>query len=117
MIRTVDAIGGNQGGPVKLAADPGKARNIHVTVLNPTAAVHGIWFGRSQRELSEPTPTNIGQCGIAVIAVPNTVVNSTVGTVAYTTFLLQGWIGELWAVADAAGLVAVDVMDSGSPEK
>lgn len=116
MIRTLDTIGGPQGGPVKLAGDPGKARNIHVTVLNTTAAVHGAWFGRSQRELSQPTPTQIGQMGFAVIAVPNTVVNSTVGGVAYTTYLLQGWIGELWAVADAAG-IAVDVMDSGSPEK
>jgi hypothetical protein len=116
MIRTLSIIGGAGGGPVQLAKDPGKSRNIHVSILNPTAVVHGVWFGRSRRELIQ-TPTQVGQTGFPVIALPNSVANSTVATVAYTPFILQGWMGELWAVADVDGIIQVDVLDAGSIEK
>jgi hypothetical protein len=109
-------IPGGQTQAVKIANDPGKARNIHVTVLNPTAATHAAFFGRSMREVSGPPPT-LGQAGFAVVAVANNVVTSTIGGVAYTSFILQGWVGELWAVADAANVISVDVLDSGWPEK
>ncbi len=114
--RSLDAIGGVGGGPVRLAQDPGKARNIHVTVANPTAVTHGVFFGRSQREVvSQPT---FGQSGFAVIAVPNSVAAATIGSVAYTSYVLQAWIGELWAVADiGGGVLSVDVIDSANPEK
>lgn len=116
MMRTLGAIGGTGGGPVKLASDIGRARGIHVSVLNPTAATHAAFFARSRRELV-PAPTGVGQSGLAIVAVPNTVANATVGGVAYTTFVFQGYVGELWAVADVEAVIAVDVLDSGSIEK
>lgn len=112
--RPLSTAAGNGGGAVKLAADPRRARNIHVTVLNPTAATHAAFFGRSLRELSDQT---IGIAGFAVVAVANNVVTSTVGTIAYTSFILQGWVGELWAAADIAdGIISVEAYDAGSPE-
>lgn len=114
--RALDTIGGVSGGPVRLAQDPGKARNIHITVANPTAATHLVSFGRSQREVAS-APT-FGLPGFVVVAVANNVVTSTVAGVAYTSYVLQAWIGELWAIADIAnGVVTVDIMDSGYPEK
>jgi hypothetical protein len=114
-LRTLDTVGGTGGGPVQLAKDPGKARNIHVTVSNPTNATHGVWFGRSRREV-DTTPT-FGLAGFFVAAVPNTVANQTIGGVAYTSQILQSWVGELWAVADIAAQIQVDVFDSGAIEK
>jgi hypothetical protein len=114
--RQLDTAGGASGGAVRLTQDPQKARNIHVTVLNPTAAAHAAFFGRSQREVSSPSPA-FGNPGFAIVAVPNTVVNQTVGGVSYTSFILLGWVGELWAVCDAANTISVEVFDSGWPEK
>jgi hypothetical protein len=116
-MRTLDAIGGNMGGATKLGGDPGKARNIHISILNPTNAAHLVAFGRSQRELAQPAPNGVGFPGFPVVAVPNTVVNQTVGGVAYSNFLMQGWVGELWAVADVSGIVQVEILDAGWPEK
>lgn len=116
--RTLDAVGGTGGGPIMLLADPKRARNIHVSISNDTAAPVAVFFGRSRRELSEP-PTR-GQPGFPVIGVPNTVVNQTIAGVAYTTFLLQGWTGELWAVGLSAVIpanVQVDVFEAGGTEK
>jgi len=113
--RPLDTASGVGGGAVKLAADPKRARNIHVTVLNPTAATHAAFFGRTQRELSDAT---IGFAGFAVVAVANNVVTSTVGTIAYTSFILQAWVGELWAAADIAnGIISVEIYDSANVEK
>jgi hypothetical protein len=113
--RTLDTASGVSGGAIRLADDPGRARNIHVTVLNPTAVTHGAFFGRSRRELT--TNGLIGIAGFAVIAVANTVVTSTLAGVAYTSFILQGWAGELWAAADVSNVVQVDVFDGGAIEK
>lgn len=114
--RALDAIGGVGGGPVKLAADPGKARNIHLTVANTTNATHAVFFGRSRREVS--SLPSLGFSGFAVVAAANTVAIQTVGGVAYTSYILQAWIGELWAVADIGnGVILVDVLDSANPEK
>jgi|SRR5271157_1391625 len=114
-MRTLDVIGGSGGGPVQLAKDPGKGRNIHVTIANPTANVHGAFFGRSRRELMGTPP--LGFTGFAVIALPNSVANSTISGVAYTSIIFQGWLGELWAVADIAAILQVEVIDSGAVEK
>jgi hypothetical protein len=35
----------------------------------------------------------------------------------YTSALLEGWTGELWAVTDAANAVGLHVVDGGSPEQ
>lgn len=114
--KPLDTIGGVGGGPVQLAPDPGRARNIHITVANPTNATHGVFFARSLREISDVNP-NGGFPGFALIAVANTVVTSTIGTIAYTSILLQGWIGELWAVSDVSGgILTIEVMDSGFVE-
>lgn len=115
MNRPLDIAAGQNGGAQQLAKDPGRARNINVTVLNPTAATHAAFFARSRRELD--IPPVFGIAGFAIVAVPNTVVNSTVGTVAYTSFVIQGWVGELWGAADAPSVVSVDVYDSASIEK
>lgn len=113
--KPLDSIGG-LGGPVQLAPDPGRARNIHVTVTNPTAVTHGVFFARSLREISDINP-NSSFPGFALVAVPNSVASATIGTIAYTSILLQGWIGELWAVADiGGGIIGIEVMDSGYSE-
>jgi hypothetical protein len=114
MNRSLDIASGQNGGAQQLAKDPGRARNINVTVLNPTAAVHAAFFGRNRRELTSPPVAGIG--GFAVVAVPNTVVNQTIGGVAYTSFVIQGWSGELWVAADAPNVISVEVMDSASAE-
>lgn len=114
-IKPLDVAGG-QTQAVKIANDPGKARNIHLTVINPTAATHCAFLGRSMREVSQPNPA-YGIPGFAVVAVANTVVTSTVAGVAYTSIVLQGWVGELWAVADAPNAISIEVLDSGWPEK
>lgn len=117
MIRTLDIPHGNMGGAVKLANDPGRARNIHISVINSTAVTHAAFFGRSRRELEIPSPTGIGQPGFPVIAVPNTVANQTVNNVSYGDYVIQGWVGELWAVADTGGILMVDIMDGAEVEK
>lgn len=115
--KPLDTIGGVGGGPVRLVTDNGRARNIHVSIANPTAATHGVAFGRSQREITDTMP-NGGLPGFVVPAVPNTVANATIGTIAYTNFLLQAWVGELWAITDiSGGIIRIDVLDSSSPEK
>lgn len=114
-MKTLGVVGGTGGGPAKIAADPGRARNIHVTVANPSNATHAAFFGRSRREL-EGTPP-LGQTGFAVVAVANTVATATVNNVAYTSYVLQAWAGELWAVADVDSILQVDVMDSAVIEK
>lgn len=113
--RSLDIASGQNGGAIKLLDDPKRARNIHVTVLNATNATHAAFFGHSRRELATPGP--IGIPGFAITAAPNTVANQTIGNVSYTSFLLQGWTGELWAAADAASVVQVDVFEGGGPEK
>jgi hypothetical protein len=113
--RSLDVASGANGGAIQLLQDPQKARNIHVTVLNATAATHAVFFGRSRRELVIPGP--LGIAGFAVVAVPNTIANATVGGVAYTSYILLGWTGELWAAADAAGVVQVDAFEAGGVEK
>lgn len=113
--RTLAAAGGASGGAVLLLQDPKRSRNIHVAVLNSSTATHAAFFGRSRRELQTPGPTGIA--GFPVIAVPNTVANQTIGGVAYSVFILQGWTGELWAAADADGVVQVDVFEGAGVEK
>lgn len=118
--RTLEPASGKDGGAICLLQNPGKARNIHVTVLNSTAVTHAAFFGRSRRELTTSGPQGIA--GFAVVAVPNTVANATVTVggiaVAYTSFILQGWTGELWAASDASGnAVQVDVFEAGGEEK
>lgn len=120
MAYMLDVASGPNGGARQVARDPGRARNIHVTIQNPTATTHGVFFGRSRRELVVPPPQG-GISGFCVPAVPNTVANQTINTIAYTNFLLQGWVGELWAAADyGPGAVAplqVEVYDSAVIEK
>jgi hypothetical protein len=113
--RTLDVASGLNGGAIQLLQDPGRARNINVTVLNPTNATHAAFFGRSRRELAETPP--VGIAGFAIVAVANTVATATIGGVAYTSFILQGWTGELWAAADATGVVQVDVFEGSGTEK
>jgi hypothetical protein len=113
--RTLDVAAGQNGGAIQLLQDPKRARNVHVTISNATAAVHAVFFGRSRRELQSPPPNGIA--GFPVIAVPNTVVNQTIGGVAYSTYILQGWTGELWAASDATGVVQIDIMEGASVEK
>lgn len=113
--RSLDTASGVSGGAIKLASDPGRARNIHVSVANATNATHAAFFGRSRRELATPPP--FGIAGFPVTAVPNTVANQTIAGVAYTVFLLQGWTGELWAAADAASVVQVDIIEGSQLEK
>lgn len=116
MNKPLDAIGGVQGGPVRVSMDPGKPRNIHVSFGNPTAATHCAFLARSNREISAPNPTG-GFPGFAIPCVANSVATATVGGVAYTNFLLQAWVGELWVAADAPGVLFMDVQDAGWPEK
>jgi hypothetical protein len=112
--RTLDVASGSNGGAICLLQDPGKPRNVHITVLNNTAQTHAAFFARSRRELAETPP--IGIAGFAVVALPNSVANATVSGVAYTSTLLLGWIGELWAASDILG-IQVDVFESGGKEK
>ena len=113
--KPLDTLGGVGGAAVKIADDPGKARNIHITVLNPTAATHAAFFGRSQREVSA-APT-FGFPGFAIVAAANSVATQTINNVAYTSFILQAWTGELWAIADIGnGIISIDVFDSAYPE-
>lgn len=113
--RSLDVASGPNGGAICLLQDPKRARNIHVAILNGTAAAHAVFFGRSRRELVVPGP--VGIAGFAIVAVPNTVVNQTIGTVAYTNYILQGWTGELWAASDATGVLQIDVFEAGGIEK
>jgi hypothetical protein len=112
--RTLDAVGGIGGGPMQLLQDPKRARNIHVSVANNTAATVAAFLARSRRELS--IAPVFGQAGFPIVGVPNTVANQTVAGIAYTTFILQGWTGELWAVGSVAG-VLIDVYEAGGSEK
>lgn len=112
--RTLDIAAGVSGGVIQLLEDPKRARNIHVTVLNPTAVTHAAFFANSRRELQENATFGIN--GFAIVAVPNTVANATVGTIAYSSFILQGWVGDLWAASDVAGLIQVDVYEGAGPE-
>lgn len=100
--RTLDVASGIGGGAICLLQNPGRARNIHITVLNPTAVTHVVFFAKTRRELTTPGP--VGIAGFAVIAVANNVVTTTVNGVAYTSTILQQWTGELWAASDVAGL-------------
>lgn len=113
--RSLDTASGKDGGAICLLQDPKRARNIHVVVLNGTTATHAVFFARSRRELVVPGP--LGIAGFPVVAVPNTVANQTVGTIAYTSYILQGWTGELWAAADATSVVQIDVFEAGGVEK
>lgn len=113
--RSIDAASGISGGAICLATDPGRPRNIHVTILNNTASPHVAFFGRSRRELATPGP--IGIAGLAIVAAPTTVVNQTVNGVAYSSAVLFGWVGELWCAADSPNTLQVDVFESGSVER
>lgn len=128
--RTLDTAGGANGGAIILAPDPKRARNIHITILNQDGgaapgSTHAVFFGRSRRELQTPGPFGIaGFCIPVQGAVAGHV--SAVGTdvvvmqgvnTAVTSFLLQGWTGELWAAADVSGKVLVDVFEASQPEK
>ena len=121
MIRTLDVASGPNGGAIQLAKDPGRARNIHVTGINIDGAVaHAVFFGRSRRELiANPLK---GVSGFA-LPIPSTAVSTfqpgmgVVGGVSYASYILQGWVGELWAASDAGGgVVQVDIFDSWSIE-
>lgn len=113
--RTLDIASGQNGGAIQLAQDPKRPRNIHVCILNPTANTYPVQFGRSRRELT--TPGAVGLPGFVIIALPNTVANSSFFGVAYTQYLFQGWTGELWAAAGVSGLIQIDVFDAVGPEK
>jgi len=123
-LRTLDTASGANGGAIQLAQDPGRARNIHVTGVNIDATnAHAVFFGRNRRELAEPSPTGRGIPGFA-LPIPSTGVSTfqpgmgVVGGVSYASYILQGWVGELWAAADVTGgVVQVDVFDAGSAEK
>jgi len=86
--RTLDQATGQNGGAVKLLENPGRARNIHVTVTNPTANTHIVFFGNSRRELTDDPIFGIS--GFAVVAIANNEVTATVIAVAYSSFILQG---------------------------
>jgi hypothetical protein len=113
--RTLDVASGANGGAIKLLDDPKRARNIHVTVTNPTALTHAVFFANSRRELTDD-PIN-GISGFAIIAIANNVITSTLGSVAFTSFILQGWVGELWAAADVANVCGVNVFEGAGPDK
>jgi hypothetical protein len=118
--RTLDIASGANGGAIKLANDPGRARNIHITVLNPTANAHAAFFGRSRRELTTPGPVGIAGFALPVPSNASTVFapgQGVVGGVSYISFLLQGWTGELWAAADVTALIQVDIFEGSTPEK
>lgn len=129
--RALDTANGSNGGSIQLAKDAGaRARNIHVTISNTdNAAAHAAYFGRSRRELAIPGALGI-QSGIAVV-VPNTtsttfglgigvVSNAGIGgpaAVSTVTVIFQGWVGELWACADAPAKLQIEVMDSANIER
>src|SRR5215831_2239971 len=112
--KTLDLASGNNGGAVRISPDPKRARNIHISIANPTNATHVALFGRSRRELVQPPVT--GFADNVFPALPITVPNQPVSGVAYTTALLQLWTGELWAAADIANLITIEVMDAAEIE-
>jgi uncharacterized membrane protein len=127
--RMLDTASGANGGAIKLLDDPGRARNIHVTVLNQDSAAapggnHAAFFARSRRELTTAGPFGIPGFCIPVPTSASTttapgqavVVMGGVNT-SVVSFLLQGWTGELWAAADATLKILVDVMEGAAPEK
>ena len=115
MRRSLDIPAGQNGGAVQLAKDPGRARNIHVTVVNPTAVTHAAFFAHSRRELDSPGPAG-NLPGIAVVNVGNTIPDITINAIAYATFILQGWTGELWAASDIPNLI-LEYAEGSVPEK
>lgn len=115
MRRSLDVASGSNGGAVKLLDDPGRARNIHVTVVNPTAVTHAAFFAQSRRELENVGP-NGSIPGICIINVGNTIPDITILTIAYATFILQGWTGELWATSDIPNLQC-EYVEGAGPEK
>jgi hypothetical protein len=124
-LRMLDVPSGPNGGAVQLSPDPGRARNIHVTLFNiDTAAAHAAFFGRSRRELVTSGATGLpsGFCipvppaAAATPYAPGQANLTTLGpqpNTAVVSFLLQGWCGPLWAAAEKTGLLYVDVFDSG----
>ena len=135
MQRTLEITTGVNGGAVKLANDPKRPRNIHVTVMNlDTTTAHCAFFGRSRRELGQGAtglqmgfalpvpPAAAPAAGNGIQFAPGQGVFSETPTggpaiVAVSSFVLQEWSGELWACADANNKIVVDVFDSSSIEK
>jgi hypothetical protein len=127
-LRFLDVASGPNGGAIQLSPDPGRARNIHVTLFNiDTAVPHAAFFGRSRRELVTAGATGLpsGFCipvppaAAATPYAPGQANLTTLGpqpNTAVLSFLLQGWVGQLWAAADVTGKIYVDVFDSGVNE-
>jgi hypothetical protein len=113
--RSLDVASGANGGAVKLLDDPGRARNIQVTVINPTNVTHAAFFGQSRRDLDTVGPAG-SIAGIAVANVGNAVADITINGIAYQTSVLQGWTGELWAVSDTPNLI-LEYVEGAGPEK
>jgi hypothetical protein len=115
MRTTLDVAAGSNGGAMKLLDDPKRARNIQITVINPTNTPHAAFFANQRRELDNPGAAGHIP-GIAVVNPGNTVASITIATIAYFTTVLQGWTGELWAAADASN-VTVEYQEGAGPEK
>lgn len=115
-----------QGGGVKQCTRSQKyPRTVIVTVSHQdTANAHAAFFARSRRELID-NPI-FGQKGIAIVVGPAVAattipfpVKDTVNTnklTSYSTIVLEAYAGELWACADLANTVNIDVFDSAAIE-
>lgn len=124
-MRAIDKPGG-LAGPVKLLDDPGKARNIHITVANSSGITRALFVANSRRELLDTSATV--QSGFALIAPENTIPSAygfgtipgpPLPAVAYASYILQAWRGELWAAADTpgAGVLYASVFEGGAPDR
>jgi hypothetical protein len=137
MLRTLDTPVGQSGGAQQLAKDPKRPRSIFVTVYNlDTVNAHCAFFGRSRRELQQPGPVGqqpgfalpvsqavVPAAGNGINFEPGAgVISEAIGSagaavvVAISSFVLQGWEGELWACADTTNKILVDIMDGASKE-
>jgi hypothetical protein len=132
--KTLDVASGSGGGAQQLARVAKYPRCIHVTVYNlDVANPHCAFFGRSRRELvlgptgipggfALPVPAAVAPAaGNGIQYAPGEGFFSAAGAggvaaIFASSFVLQGWAGELWAAADASNKVQIEVIDAAATE-
>lgn len=106
-----------QGAPIKVSQAKGnRPRTIFITVFVVSAADHSAFVSHSRQDVTDTTPGGSGaslgtvQGGLALPvkiggAAPDPVVNQA----GVHTYVLQGWVGDMWAAADVDGAVTISV--------